>query len=340
MLEAVATARRAPTTCECGAPVPWGSHFCANCGRPVGAEPVVACEGCGHPLSADATFCAPAAGRSRRATRPSRSPSRNRRPKPRQRPKSPRSTRRSSTRPIPGRAEWPSPRTTGAARAAARRTARARSTASSAVSGCPRGRASSPASAPAGAGTGLVSRRLDLAGAARARGRGRRGRRLGGLARRRLELGQRHDRPHRGGSVGERRRRRPRPSRRPPRPTTTRPTTHRAPASAAARSPRLVAWPAGKSGWTIVLDSVPTTNGRAGAVGEAKQALRLGLKPVGVLDSSAFSSLHPGYYVVFFGIYDERARGAEPRDRSAPQRLPRAVPPADHPLTFTAKPTG
>ena len=58
MLESVATARRAPTTCECGAPVPWGSHFCANCGRPVGAEPVVACEGCGHPLSADATFCA------------------------------------------------------------------------------------------------------------------------------------------------------------------------------------------------------------------------------------------------------------------------------------------
>jgi DNA-directed RNA polymerase subunit RPC12/RpoP len=58
MLETVATARRAPSTCECGAPVPWGSHFCANCGRPVGAEPVVACEDCGHPLSADATFCA------------------------------------------------------------------------------------------------------------------------------------------------------------------------------------------------------------------------------------------------------------------------------------------
>jgi DNA-directed RNA polymerase subunit RPC12/RpoP len=58
MLEAVATARRAPKTCECGAPVPWGSHFCANCGRPVGAEPVIACEGCGHPLPADASFCA------------------------------------------------------------------------------------------------------------------------------------------------------------------------------------------------------------------------------------------------------------------------------------------
>jgi double zinc ribbon protein len=58
MLESVAAARRAPTTCDCGAPVPWGSHFCANCGRPVGAETVVACEQCGHPLPADARFCA------------------------------------------------------------------------------------------------------------------------------------------------------------------------------------------------------------------------------------------------------------------------------------------
>jgi hypothetical protein len=58
MLAAVASARRAPATCECGAPVPWGSHFCGNCGRPVGAEPVVACKGCGHSLPADASFCA------------------------------------------------------------------------------------------------------------------------------------------------------------------------------------------------------------------------------------------------------------------------------------------
>jgi Double zinc ribbon len=58
MLEVVASAGRAPSTCECGAPVPWGSHFCANCGRPVGAEPVVTCKECGHPLPADAGFCA------------------------------------------------------------------------------------------------------------------------------------------------------------------------------------------------------------------------------------------------------------------------------------------
>ena len=58
MLSAVAAARRAPRACECGAPVPWGSHFCGNCGRPVGGEAVVACEHCGHPLPADAKFCA------------------------------------------------------------------------------------------------------------------------------------------------------------------------------------------------------------------------------------------------------------------------------------------
>jgi hypothetical protein len=92
-----------------------------------------------------------------------------------------------------------------------------------------------------------------------------------------------------------------------PEPTITAPTTTTPQSTTTAPPPpppTLTEWPATKSGWTIVLDSIPTTNGRAGAVAEAKQALRLGLKPVGVLDSSAFSSLHPGYYVVFFGIYD------------------------------------
>lgn len=68
-----------------------------------------------------------------------------------------------------------------------------------------------------------------------------------------------------------------------------------------------VSWPAGKSGWTIVLDSVPSPNGRAAAVAEAKQALHVGVKQVGVLDSADFSSLHPGYFVVFAGVYDTEA---------------------------------
>lgn len=42
--------------CECGAPLVFGSRFCANCGRPTG-EAVVSCQNCRHPLPADARFC-------------------------------------------------------------------------------------------------------------------------------------------------------------------------------------------------------------------------------------------------------------------------------------------
>jgi NADH pyrophosphatase NudC (nudix superfamily) len=58
MLAAAAAGRRATASrCECGAPIIWGSHFCANCGRPVGEQAVVSCAECGHPLPADAEFC-------------------------------------------------------------------------------------------------------------------------------------------------------------------------------------------------------------------------------------------------------------------------------------------
>jgi hypothetical protein len=58
MLAAAAAGRRTTASrCACGAPVIWGSHFCANCGRPVGEAPVVSCSSCGHPLPADAEFC-------------------------------------------------------------------------------------------------------------------------------------------------------------------------------------------------------------------------------------------------------------------------------------------
>ena len=61
LLAVAASARRpAPVAkCECGAPIVGGSHFCANCGRPVGAAPpVVTCASCDAPLAADAKFCA------------------------------------------------------------------------------------------------------------------------------------------------------------------------------------------------------------------------------------------------------------------------------------------
>jgi hypothetical protein len=57
-LAAAAAGRRTTgSRCDCGAPIIWGSHFCANCGRPVGEQPVVSCTRCGHPLPADAEFC-------------------------------------------------------------------------------------------------------------------------------------------------------------------------------------------------------------------------------------------------------------------------------------------
>lgn len=59
LLAAAVNARRAPPAarCECGAPILWGSHFCANCGRSLGARPVVACASCGSALQAGAEFC-------------------------------------------------------------------------------------------------------------------------------------------------------------------------------------------------------------------------------------------------------------------------------------------
>ena len=62
-------------------------------------------------------------------------------------------------------------------------------------------------------------------------------------------------------------------------------------------------WPAGRSGYTVVLNSIPTTAGRTQAVDEARRAIQAGLQDVGVLESSQFSTLHPGYYDVFSGFY-------------------------------------
>ena len=69
------------------------------------------------------------------------------------------------------------------------------------------------------------------------------------------------------------------------------------------RQRTLTEWPQGRNGWTLVLASLPTSAGRPAAVAKARQALRAGLSKVGVIDSSEFSSLHPGYYVVFSGMY-------------------------------------
>jgi cell division septation protein DedD len=66
-----------------------------------------------------------------------------------------------------------------------------------------------------------------------------------------------------------------------------------------------LAWP-NANGWTIVLVSYPKTTGEAAARTTAARAARNGLPQVGVLDSSRYASLQPGYYVVFTGIYGSR----------------------------------
>jgi hypothetical protein len=65
----------------------------------------------------------------------------------------------------------------------------------------------------------------------------------------------------------------------------------------------LAVWPAGQSGYTEVLESIPVANGRPAAVARARRAKQAGLRDVGVITSVQYSSLHPGYYVVFAGIY-------------------------------------
>jgi hypothetical protein len=87
----------------------------------------------------------------------------------------------------------------------------------------------------------------------------------------------------------------------PPEPT----TTSKKPARTRT-APTVGSWPAGRDGWTIVLVSYPKSNGAPAAHATALRALHKGLPQVGVLDSSAYASLQPGYLVVFTGAYASR----------------------------------
>lgn len=69
----------------------------------------------------------------------------------------------------------------------------------------------------------------------------------------------------------------------------------------------ILEWPAARDGWTIALATLPQELGKQRATARARQARRRGIASVGVLDSSRFASLHPGYWVVFAGIYGSEA---------------------------------
>jgi hypothetical protein len=95
---------------------------------------------------------------------------------------------------------------------------------------------------------------------------------------------------------------------------TTAPATTAAPPRPA--NPAAISWPRDRRGWTIVLLSLPAANGRAAANAKAAEAREGGLRRVGVLDSSRYASLHPGYYVVFQGVYDSEAEASSALQRA------------------------
>lgn len=108
--------------------------------------------------------------------------------------------------------------------------------------------------------------------------------------------------------------------------TTTEPTTPQPPPPPATGT--ITEWPAGQNGWTIVLASIPQSGGRATALSDARKAISAGLTDVGVLDSSEFSSLHSGYYVVFSGIFNSEQEAKSALDTakgSYPQAYTRQI---------------
>jgi hypothetical protein len=97
-------------------------------------------------------------------------------------------------------------------------------------------------------------------------------------------------------------------------PTTTAPPTTSAPPRP--RNPAAITLPRDRRGWTIVLLSLPQSNGRDAAAAQAKRARDGGLRRVGVLDSSQYASLHPGYYVVFQGVFGSEAEASSALQRA------------------------
>jgi len=90
-------------------------------------------------------------------------------------------------------------------------------------------------------------------------------------------------------------------------PTTTAPTTTTTPTTTGG-STTVIAWPAGREGYTVILASSAQSRGRRVAEDKAEEAIDNGLRNVGVLNSSNFASLEAGYYVVFYGVRDTESQ--------------------------------
>jgi type IV secretory pathway VirB10-like protein len=85
-------------------------------------------------------------------------------------------------------------------------------------------------------------------------------------------------------------------------------------------------WPSGEEAYTVILESSPSRSGAQ----RVAQRLADGGTDVGVLNSSDFSSLNGGYWVVFSGQFDSEDEAAEKADdlrSTAPGAYPRLVRP-------------
>ena len=102
------------------------------------------------------------------------------------------------------------------------------------------------------------------------------------------------------------------------------PTPAATPATTVAPSGTVGSWPAGKDAYTVILLS---TRDKPSAQKRAETLAGQGTS-VGVLNSSDYSSLRPGYWVVFSGQYESAAAAKSAADglrAKAPQAYPREI---------------
>jgi hypothetical protein len=96
--------------------------------------------------------------------------------------------------------------------------------------------------------------------------------------------------------------------------TPGRPSVHPTPPT----HPSPTSWPTGKSAYTVVLASAST---RSAAESKARQATGRGIS-AGVLNSSNYSSLRPGYWVTFAGQFSSASAASSAAKRYASQGFP------------------
>jgi hypothetical protein len=77
-------------------------------------------------------------------------------------------------------------------------------------------------------------------------------------------------------------------------------------------------------GYTIILASVPVANGRAAAQQVAAAARARGVAKVGVVRSSDYSTLRPGYFAVHSQLFETRAEAQRAVGQARAQGYPKA----------------